>query len=140
LTFRAILGALLFDFATLDALAEAVGSEVGVSDGRQPATTPDGHFPAHVNRDYEERLLALCASQTLEPGKWAALGPGFFMAGLAVMLASHSQPQRRDLLALAEQLHPGASEPAVFSQWLKRSPVRPARFLPMLEMEAKHAA
>jgi hypothetical protein len=93
-----------------------------------------------VSRDYEERLLELCASRGLDPKRWAERGPRFFMAGLAVMLASVPELDRRGLLALAEQLHPGASEPAVFAKWLERSPVRPSRFLPMLAMELKHAA
>jgi hypothetical protein len=63
----------------------------------------------------------------------------FFMAGLAVMRASVPELDRRGLLSLAELLHPGSSEPVVFEQWLKRSPVRPSRFLPMLAMEMKHA-
>jgi len=71
---------------------------------------------------------------------WAAAGPAFFMAGLAVMLASNADADRRGLLALAERLHPGASEVPVFARWLKRSPLRPSRFLPMLAMEITHAA
>lgn len=128
------------DFATLDALAEAVGLRIVAEDGMTAKASPEGDFPVQVNRDYEEQLLRLCASKSLEAAHWASLGPGFFMAGLAVMLASIPGYDRRNLLALAERLHAGASEPAVFAQWLKRSPVRPARFLPMLEMEAKHAA
>ena len=128
------------DFATLKALAEVVGKRVALIDSKAPAMSPDGQVPLQMYRGYEERLLALCASRSLEPASWAALGTPFFMAGLAVMLASHAQFDRRGLLALAEILHPGASEPAVFRQWLQRSPLRPARFLPMLEVEAKYAA
>jgi hypothetical protein len=128
------------DFATLDALASVVGVRIEVVDETLPECSPDGHFPLHVHREYEERLLNLCASRTLDPRRWAEVGPRFFMAGVAVMLASVPELDRRGLLALAEQLHPGASEPAVFAQWLKRSPVRPSRFLPMLAMEMKHAA
>jgi len=62
------------------------------------------------------------------------------MAGLAVMLASDPHFDRRGLLELAELLHPGSSEPAVFERWLARSPVRPSRFLPMLRQQAPHAA
>jgi hypothetical protein len=62
------------------------------------------------------------------------------MAGLAVMLASSPEADRRALLNLAETLHPGATELSVFGTWLRRSPVRPSRFLPMLAMELKHAA
>lgn len=128
------------DFATLEALAGVVGCQLLVVSGPRRTITEDGHFPLHVDRDYEEQLLQLCATQSLEPARWIALGPRFFMAGLAVMLASVTGFDRRGLLALAESLHPGASEPAVFAQWLKRSPVRPSRFLPMLEEEARHAA
>jgi hypothetical protein len=128
------------DLATLEGLAEVVGSRVALANGKALELSPAEHFPRHVYRDYEECLLTLCASRTLEAGKWRALGPSFFMAGLAVMLASDAQFDRRGLLALAEQLHPGASEPAVFGQWLLRSPLSPSRFLPMLEVEARHAA
>lgn len=128
------------DFATLNALAEAAGLRIVAADGMTASSSPDGDFPEQMSRDYEERLLQLCASKTLEASRWAALGPGFFMSGLAVMLASVPGYDRRNLLALAERLHAGVSEPAVFAQWLKRSPLRPAHFLPMLEMEAKHAA
>ncbi len=112
----------------------------GATSGMTTEVLASADFPLHVDRDHEEQLLRLCASKSLEPARWTALGPRFFMAGLAVMLASVPGYDRRKMLALAEHLHAGASEPAVFAQWLKRSPVRPARFLPMLEMEAKHAA
>lgn len=128
------------DFATLDALASAVGARIEVVDDSSVESSPDGHFPLQVNREYEERLLEFCVSRTLDPQRWTDLGPRFFMAGVAVMLASVPEFNRRGLLALAEQLHPGASEPVVFAQWLKRSPVRPSRFLPMLAVEMKHAA
>jgi hypothetical protein len=48
--------------------------------------TADGRFPAQLDREYEERLLDLCASGDLEPTRWRRSGPAFFMAGLAVML------------------------------------------------------
>jgi len=128
------------DFVTLVALAEAVGSRVVLSDSQAPEFSRAEHFPTRVDREYEERLLTLCASRTLDTRKWGALGPPFFMAGLAVMLASDAQFDRRGLLGLAEQLHPGASEPAVFRQWLRHSPVRPSRFLPMLAVAVSHAA
>ena len=128
------------DFATLEALARVVGSQLAVIDESGPPTSSDGHFPASVDRDFEERLLRLCATRSLEPARWASLAPKFFMAGLAVMLASAPQFDRRALLTLSESLHPGASEPEVFARWLRRSPVRPSRFLPMLEMELLHAS
>jgi hypothetical protein len=127
------------DLSTLLALADAAGASLSV-ERIQPETTSDGHFPLGLPRDYEIRLLVLCASRQLDPDAWAAAGPAFFMAGLAVMLASGADTDRRGLLALAEALHPGATEVSVFARWLKRSPLRPSRFLPMLAMESKHAA
>lgn len=127
------------DFSTLLALAEAVGTKVAVAE--LPAATISGrHFPERMDREYEARLLDLCSSRTLDPDRWERLGPRFFMAGLAVMLASTRDLDRRSLLALAEELHPGASEPGVFARWLKASPLRPSRFLPMLRVRVKHAA
>ena len=128
------------DFETLRSLAEAVGARVGVLDVRLPGTTEDGHFPAEVGREYESALVALSASGSTDPHEWSRLGPRFFMSGLAVMLASVARHDRRPLLALAEHLHPGATEPAVFNRWLERSPVKASRFLPMVEAEAGRAA
>src|SRR6202453_5349958 len=98
------------DLSTLIALADAAGTSLSVAVATQPATTSDGHFPSELSRDYERQLLKLCASRQLDPAAWAAAGPAFFMAGLAVMLASNVDADRRGLLALAEILHPGASE------------------------------
>jgi DNA-binding phage protein len=128
------------DLSTLLALADAAGASLSVTVGSHPATTSDGHFPVELSREYERQLLTLCASRQLDPAAWAAAGPAFFMAGLAVMLASSADADRRGLLALAEVLHPGATEVPVFARWLKRSPLRPSRFLPMLIMETRHAA
>lgn len=128
------------DFGTLSALSQAVGASLEVSEGRAPDSTPDGHFPAGVDRDYEERLVSLCASGDHDPVRWASAGPRFFMAGLAVMLASSQERNRRALLALAEDLHPGASELPVFNRWLQRSPVRPSRFLPLIDSCSSRAA
>jgi DNA-binding phage protein len=128
------------DLSTLLALAEAAGASLSVSAAAQPTITSDGHFPVDLSRDYEQRLLTLCASRTLDPAAWAAAGPAFFMAGLAVMLAGTADADRRGLLGLAEILHPGATELPTFAKWLKRSPLRPSRFLPLLAMESKHAA
>jgi hypothetical protein len=68
------------------------------------------------------------------------LGPPFFLAGLAVMLASVPALDRRTYLDLAETLHPGATEPRVFAKWLAETPLPPSRFLPMLEAEVRRAA
>ena len=128
------------DFRTLLVLANVVDVRLGTVDETLPVLTHDGNFPAELDREYEEKLLKLCASRSLTPQRWAAAGPRFFMAGLAVMVAGMAGFDRRGLLSLAEHLCPGASEPAVFARWLKRSPLRPARFLPMLDRSVKHAA
>lgn len=128
------------DLATLDALGEAVGMTLLAATSASPDTTADGHLPLGIDRHYEQQLLELCVSRTFDDARWCALGPRYFMAGLAVMLASSPQFDRRGLLALAERLHPGVSEPAVFSGWLARSPLRPSRFLPLLEAERPRAA
>jgi glucuronate isomerase len=127
------------DLATLNALAEAVNGRLELVATTGATTSSDGHFPASVDRDYERQLVALCASRSLALDRWTALGPHFFMAGLAVMLASVASYDRRGLLALAELMHPGSSEPAVFARWLEHSPLRPSRFLPQLNAERSHA-
>jgi hypothetical protein len=128
------------DFETLRSLAQAVGARLGVLEVQAPDSTPDGHFPASVSRDYEDRLVELSVSGDLDPGRWAGMGPRFFMAGLAVMLASSRDRDRRGLLALAERLHPGASEVAVFNRWLERSSLRPTRFLSLVDAGCEYAA
>ncbi|HUF19547.1 MAG TPA: hypothetical protein VMP00_02220 [Burkholderiales bacterium] len=128
------------DFATLEALASVVGLRLAVVAPESVALSVDDHFPRKLDRAYEERLLALCASGDLEAGTWRALGPAFFVAGVAVMLASVSGFDRRALLGLAEALHPGSSHPDVFGLWLSRSPLRPSRFLPMLLVRTRRAA
>ncbi len=128
------------DFGTVAALAHAVGAQLGVTRLDTPALTADGHFPSRVDRDYEEQLLQLAATRKLDAKQWLAAGPAFFVAGLAVMLASVRGMDRRKLLVLAEQLHPGSSQPEVFSLWLARSPVRPSRFVPMLTERLQRAA
>lgn len=128
------------DFATLQTLARVVGASVGAIDGNVPGSTEDGRFPAQLDREYEERLLDLCASGDVEPTRWRQCGPAFFMAGLAVMVASVPEFDRRSLLDLAEALHAGSSQAGVFALWLERSPVRPSRFLPMLLAGLRRAA
>ncbi len=127
------------DFSTLASLASAVNVRVVTVDTTLPLLTQDGHFPVDISRDYEESLLRLCASGSLNLAQWVAMGPHFFMAGLAVMLASVDKYDRCGLLMLAENISPGASKPDIFERWLKHSPLRPSRFLPMLETTAHHA-
>jgi hypothetical protein len=128
------------DFQTLQALARAVDARLSVVEAPLPDRTADGHFPAKLDREYEERLVELCLSGDLEPERWSAMGPRFFMAGLAVMLASAWNRDRRALLELAERLHPGASDVDVFNRWLERSPLKPSRFLPLVDSRRARAA
>jgi len=113
------------DLRTLAALASAVGYTLKVL----PAATEPN---ASVGRDQEEALLDLCASGNLDASAWRQHGEGFFMAGLATLLASVRGFDRRRYLALAEELHTGVTQAEVFELWLQRNPLRPARFLPML--------
>ena len=128
------------DFATLSSLADALGARLGMLPATSVEATQDGHFPAVVDRDYEERLADLVASGNYDANAWRAAGPRFFVAGLAVLAASLNGFDRRRLLALAEQLHPGSSRAEVLALWLKRSPVRPSRFAPMLRQRLRYAA
>jgi hypothetical protein len=128
------------DLSTLLVLAEAADASILVGPAAEPSLTADGHFPSELLRNYEAQLISLCASKALDLAAWRAAGPAFFMGGLAVMVASLPDVDRRGLLNLAETLHPGMTQVSIFAQWLKRSPVRPSRFFPMLAMESRHAA
>ena len=125
-------------WATLERLAQAVGQRLDCV----PATalTPDGHLPLHLTRNDELRLRQLALSGDLSPALWRSHGPPFFMAGLAVLLASSRDFNRLRLLDLAEVLHPGMSEPAVFRLWLQRTDLEPSRFFAQLLGERMHAA
>lgn len=127
------------DLATLASLAAAVGADVAVRSATA-GTTADGRWPSAVDRALESTLLHLIATGTTRPDDWRPHGPGFFLAGVAMMLASVPGFDRSRHLALAEELHPGASEPRVFSQWLAETPLAPSRFLPMLQGMTVHAA
>lgn len=120
------------DFSTLQRLAQVVGATIGVLDDGVVTGTPDGLFPAAIDRDYEDKLFDLCASRDLDPERWRRVGPAFFVAGLAVMMASVDGFDRRGLLELAERLHAGSSQVGVFALWLERAPIQPSRFLPPL--------
>jgi len=127
------------DSRTLNALGAAAGARLAVLEGSPVTTSKDEHFPDRIDRDYEDRLLALYDSGILDPDAWRVVGPPFFMAGIAVMEAGVRGAPRESLLALAEKLHPGISQPEVLRAWLARSPVRPSRFLPMLKAKMRHA-
>jgi hypothetical protein len=133
--------------STLEALAHAVGLRlfVGPNPGARASAEKSGsaelrHMPAKYGRDEEQQLLDLCSEPEADPGRWRSAGPSFFMGGLAVMLASARGYDRARYLELADSLHPGITTPEVFSVWLAQSPVRPSRFLPMLEKWRAKAA
>jgi hypothetical protein len=122
------------DVATLDALARACGLELVARDPVvAEATDASGLFPGQFDRALEERLLALCVSGDVDPAHWRALGPSFFVAGLAAMLSCFDDLDPDDRYAkLAEVLHPGVLAVSTLRFWLQRSPVKASRFLPML--------
>jgi hypothetical protein len=120
------------DFRTLEALGAAAGFTL------VPSRAPERG--AKFTREYEEQLLDLCASGNTDPAVWRTHGNSFFMGGLATMLASARGFERRKYLDLAESLHPGVSVPEVFGLWLERTPVSPARFLPLARHRGRHAA
>ena len=116
------------DLRTLGALAQTAGYTLVAV----PATAQGGeHMPSSFGREYEDDLLDLSASGSVDPNVWRAHGPAFFLGGLAMVLASARGFDRERYLRLAETLHPGISTPEAFAMWLKRSPLRAARFLPM---------
>jgi hypothetical protein len=118
------------DLRTLAALAGSAGlSLVAVP---LAAVGRGEHVPERLDREYENELLDLAASSDTDLAHWRARGPAFFMGGFAVMLASARGFDRERYLRLAEALHPGITTPEVFAVWLSRSPLRAARFLPMV--------
>jgi hypothetical protein len=133
--------------STLEALAHVVGLRLFAGpnpDAQTSASKPGAaelrHMPAKYGREEEERLLDLCVGRKPDLERWRVAGPSFFMGGLAVMLAGARGYDRARYLELAESLHPGITTPEVFSAWLAQSPVRPSRFLPMLEKWRAKAA
>ena len=89
-------------------------------------------MPKSLSRAEEERLLQLAASGDTRPSRWRRAGHPRLLAGVAVLLGSLDLGDRERLLALAEQLWPGMSTLEVANEWLRRSPVKADRFVPML--------
>lgn len=126
------------DLATLHALSRAVGRQLTIDEPRA-RTSADGLWPAVVDRRLESKLVEVLGTGSSRPGDWRPLGPSFFLAGLAVTLASVPGFDRRQYLDLAEALHPGSTEPRVFAKWLAETPLTPSRFLPMLQAQFNRA-
>jgi DNA-binding phage protein len=125
------------DWATLERLSNALELRLVATPAPRQLSS-DGHFPLGLTRNDEQRLYQLVRSEDLRPESWRAEGPPFFMAGLAVLLAGSSgQISREALLELAETLHPGILELAVYQRWLKRTPVEPSRFFAQLRGAAQ---
>lgn len=124
------------DLRTLGALARAAGLTLAVV----PALAPGGDHPSDgFGREREEDLLDLCVSGNVDPALWRRHGSGFFVGGLAVLLASVPGFDRQRYLRLAEALHAGVSTTEVFAMWLEKSPLRPSRFLTMVRMRKRLA-
>ena len=104
--------------------------ELEASAGKRAAKAAS--LPGSLSRAEEERLLRLVASGDLRPSRWRRAGDPRLLAGLAVLLASVDLGERERLLALAEQLSPGMTTLERANAWLKQSPVRPDRFLPLV--------
>jgi len=119
------------DLRTLEALASAAGFRLVLA--------PAGADGSAFGREREDALLDLAASGDTDPELWRRYGEPFFMAGLAMLLASARGFDRRRYLELAEALHPGTSHPEVFALWLERTPVSPSRFLPLARHRSRRA-
>jgi antitoxin (DNA-binding transcriptional repressor) of toxin-antitoxin stability system len=95
--------------------------------------------PPAYGRAEEERLLKLCVSGDLRPSRWLRAGDARTMAGVAAMLGPLEGFDHVRMLSLAEQLYPGMSQPQEMTQWLRETPVQPARFLPMLKQRLRES-
>lgn len=124
------------DFTTLQSLGSAVGAELAIQHDEAPPSSRE-HWPV-VDRKLEAALVEAACSGNTRAADWRHLGPPFFLAGLAVMLASVRSFDRTQYLKLAEELHPGAAVPRVFQQWLDETPLSPSRFLPMVTNGLSH--
>jgi hypothetical protein len=111
-------------------LAQACGLQLTAVPA--PFVTDDGLFPAKFGRDTEEELLQLALSGSVDIARWRRTGPAFFMAGFAFFLACTDEGDRAAYTKLAEDLHPGVTSQDAFRRWLRQSPVRASRFLPIL--------
>ncbi len=121
------------DTATLEALARACGCSLSLEKGGpRLAAGASGLWPQRLDRANEERLLTLAASGNRDLATWRAAGPSFLLAGLAFLLATQDDFERTGYAALAEDLHPGIGSHDAFRRWLRETPMKPYRILPMV--------
>ena len=137
--FGAVLEQAMHGAVAIERYGRVVAYLVPARDYAGPAQAT-AEFPGRFGRTEEERLLDLCASGRLEARLWREHGPAFFMAGLATMLASARGFPREQLLGLARELYPGMADAGTFARWLEGSPLRAARFVPMLRKRSGLAA
>jgi prevent-host-death family protein len=97
---------------------------------RRKAKLPS--MPKSLSRSEEERLLELAGSGDTRPSRWRRAGDPQLLAGVAVLMGSLDLGPRERLFALAEHLWPGMSTLEVANEWLRRTPVKADRFVPML--------
>lgn len=129
------------DTATLEALAKACDRTLRAeAEGAVLIVDATGRWPRHLDRTAEEPLLALAASGSQDLARWRAVGPSFLMAGLAFMLSTQDDFDRVGFAALAEELHPGIGSHDAFRRWLRETPLKPYRVLPMLRQLRRAAA
>jgi prevent-host-death family protein len=126
--------------AAVDTLAirkhgRVVAYLVPVREFERPRKKPKARLasmPKSLSRSEEERLLELAASGDTRPSRWRRAGDPQLLAGVAILMGSLDLGPRERLFALAEHLWPGMSTLEVANEWLRRTPVKADRFVPML--------
>lgn len=128
------LGAVLRDAASMPVAIEKHGEVVAwLVPSQSAARTLRTSKKMTWGREQEERLLQLCADGDFRPSRWARAGDRQTLAGAAAMLASARGFDAPRMLALAERLSPGMSQPVTLSSWLATAPLHAERLLSMAE-------
>jgi hypothetical protein len=120
------------DLATLVKIARAAQCTLTLDAHMQGESmvSKDGLFPAKLSLREERAIASLACREasyqrSLDKARaaWLAMGPGYFMAGVA-LLASRALPHGRvRLVELATALHPGITVAKVFAHWRAHTPV-----------------
>jgi hypothetical protein len=114
------------DLRTLTSLASAAHQTLLL------VPAPEREMPDAWDRDVERRYALLCASGSTDVARWLREEPRYFLAGLAMMMASSRDVDREAYLALATALCPAMLQAGEFEHWLSLTPAKPSRFLPMV--------